>query len=310
MREAQGLRGAPLQSRARAVPDAPGRSEGGRRVRADLLGRGPGPDQGALGRDHRDPRCRGDHASRLSGSSGDAERPHRGRRLLQPARLQCRREDRPRIRLVHRLGDDRRPDRWVGRREPVLREVHHRVGHEHDQHQPARLAVHSQAKAKGAKVVVIDPVRTRTAKAADWHIAIRPGTDAALALGMMERDHRRGPGRPGLCRPVHAGLRGAEAARRRIPAGAGGRHHWHSGGGRPHPGAGVRHHPAVGDPPGRGARAQPRRRPGDPRDHLPAGAGGRLAPCRRRHRRDADLGVSDPVRPDLPARTGSSPVRA
>ena len=42
-----------------------------------------------------------------------------------------------------------------------------------------------EAKAKGAKVVVIDPVRTRTAKAADWHIAIRPGTDAALALGMM-----------------------------------------------------------------------------------------------------------------------------
>ena len=42
-----------------------------------------------------------------------------------------------------------------------------------------------EAQQKGAKVVVIDPVRTRTAKAADWHIAIRPGTDGALALGMM-----------------------------------------------------------------------------------------------------------------------------
>ncbi len=42
-----------------------------------------------------------------------------------------------------------------------------------------------EARQKGAKVVVIDPVRTRTAKAADWHIAIRPGTDGALALGMM-----------------------------------------------------------------------------------------------------------------------------
>jgi anaerobic selenocysteine-containing dehydrogenase len=42
-----------------------------------------------------------------------------------------------------------------------------------------------EAQAKGAKVVVIDPVRTRTAKAADWHIPIKPGTDAALALGMM-----------------------------------------------------------------------------------------------------------------------------
>lgn len=42
-----------------------------------------------------------------------------------------------------------------------------------------------EAKKKGAKVVVIDPVRTRTAKQADWHVAIKPGTDGALALGMI-----------------------------------------------------------------------------------------------------------------------------
>ena len=42
-----------------------------------------------------------------------------------------------------------------------------------------------EAQKNGAKVVVIDPLRTRTAKAADWHVPIRPGTDAALALGMM-----------------------------------------------------------------------------------------------------------------------------
>lgn len=42
-----------------------------------------------------------------------------------------------------------------------------------------------EAKQKGAKVVVIDPVSTRTAKQADWHVRIRPGTDGALALGMM-----------------------------------------------------------------------------------------------------------------------------
>ncbi|TYQ14389.1 UNVERIFIED_ORG: anaerobic selenocysteine-containing dehydrogenase [Gordonia westfalica J30] len=41
------------------------------------------------------------------------------------------------------------------------------------------------AKKKGAKVVVIDPVRTRTARQASWHIPIRPGTDGALALGMI-----------------------------------------------------------------------------------------------------------------------------
>jgi anaerobic selenocysteine-containing dehydrogenase len=37
----------------------------------------------------------------------------------------------------------------------------------------------------GARLVVIDPYKTRTAKHADWYIPINPGTDAALALGMM-----------------------------------------------------------------------------------------------------------------------------
>src|SRR5207244_1103554 len=36
-----------------------------------------------------------------------------------------------------------------------------------------------------AKLVVIDPYRTRTAKCADWYLPINPGTDVALALGMM-----------------------------------------------------------------------------------------------------------------------------
>ncbi len=42
-----------------------------------------------------------------------------------------------------------------------------------------------QAHQKGARLVVIDPLKTRTATEADWHIQPRPGTDAALALGMM-----------------------------------------------------------------------------------------------------------------------------
>lgn len=42
-----------------------------------------------------------------------------------------------------------------------------------------------EARRNGAKLVVIDPYETRTAALADWHISIRPGTDAALALGMM-----------------------------------------------------------------------------------------------------------------------------
>lgn len=42
-----------------------------------------------------------------------------------------------------------------------------------------------KAQKQGATVVVIDPIRTRTAAKADWHIQPLPGTDAALALGMM-----------------------------------------------------------------------------------------------------------------------------
>lgn len=41
------------------------------------------------------------------------------------------------------------------------------------------------ARKKGARVLVIDPANTRTAQAADEWIAIRPGTDGALALAMM-----------------------------------------------------------------------------------------------------------------------------
>jgi molybdopterin guanine dinucleotide-containing S/N-oxide reductase-like protein len=42
-----------------------------------------------------------------------------------------------------------------------------------------------EARRNGGKLVVIDPYRTRTAACADWHIPINPGTDVALALGMM-----------------------------------------------------------------------------------------------------------------------------
>ncbi len=41
------------------------------------------------------------------------------------------------------------------------------------------------AQDNGALLVVIDPRRTRTAERADWHIQPNPGSDAALALGLM-----------------------------------------------------------------------------------------------------------------------------
>lgn len=41
------------------------------------------------------------------------------------------------------------------------------------------------AKRRGAKLVVVDPYRTATASKADLHVALRPGTDGALACAMM-----------------------------------------------------------------------------------------------------------------------------
>jgi anaerobic selenocysteine-containing dehydrogenase len=43
----------------------------------------------------------------------------------------------------------------------------------------------AEARRRGAKLVVIDPYRTRTAACADWYLPINPGTDGALALAMM-----------------------------------------------------------------------------------------------------------------------------
>ena len=42
-----------------------------------------------------------------------------------------------------------------------------------------------EARADGAKIVVIDPIRTATAEAADWFLQPRPGTDIAMMLAMM-----------------------------------------------------------------------------------------------------------------------------
>jgi anaerobic selenocysteine-containing dehydrogenase len=42
-----------------------------------------------------------------------------------------------------------------------------------------------EARRRGAFVVCVDPYRTPTARQADWHLMPRPGTDGALALGVM-----------------------------------------------------------------------------------------------------------------------------
>jgi anaerobic selenocysteine-containing dehydrogenase len=42
-----------------------------------------------------------------------------------------------------------------------------------------------EVRRSGVQVIVIDPRRSRTAERADWHLPVRIGTDAALALGIM-----------------------------------------------------------------------------------------------------------------------------
>ncbi|WP_080836493.1 molybdopterin-containing oxidoreductase family protein [Cohnella massiliensis] len=48
-----------------------------------------------------------------------------------------------------------------------------------------QVTIAEKARKNGATVVAIDVHRNRTARWADWFVPIRPGTDAALALGMM-----------------------------------------------------------------------------------------------------------------------------
>ncbi|WP_151481311.1 molybdopterin oxidoreductase family protein [Streptomyces albicerus] len=50
---------------------------------------------------------------------------------------------------------------------------------------PPALRYFTELKENGGKLVVIDPRRTRTAEQADLHLAPRPGTDLALALGLL-----------------------------------------------------------------------------------------------------------------------------
>ncbi|SFT83649.1 Anaerobic selenocysteine-containing dehydrogenase [Selenomonas sp. GACV-9] len=62
---------------------------------------------------------------------------------------------------------------------------------------PAWTSIHSmeaiyQAQAKGTKIVVIDPLYTETARKADYYIQIRPGSDAALVLLLLQKLAARG----------------------------------------------------------------------------------------------------------------------
>lgn len=50
---------------------------------------------------------------------------------------------------------------------------------------PPKMIYINKALRKGAKLIVVDPQETRLAKRADIHLRLRPGTDGALALGLI-----------------------------------------------------------------------------------------------------------------------------
>ncbi len=75
---------------------------------------------------------------------------------------------------------------------------------------PGRLEA---IRARGGQVVVVDPRRSKTAEHADRWVPIRPGTDAALLLGMIHVLFERDLVRPGL---LEGHLNGIDEVRRAV----------------------------------------------------------------------------------------------
>ncbi len=69
-----------------------------------------------------------------------------------------------------------------------------------------------ELRARGGTLVVVDPRRTETAAMADRHLAIRPGTDALLLLGLLHTLFAEGRTRPGRLAGVMDGLEEVERA--------------------------------------------------------------------------------------------------
>lgn len=74
---------------------------------------------------------------------------------------------------------------------------------------PGRL---KRLRERGGRLVVVDPRRTRTAALAHQHLAIRPGTDAHLLLGIVHVLFAEGRAKPAGLDAISDGFEGLEAA--------------------------------------------------------------------------------------------------
>ena len=72
-------------------------------------------------------------------------------------------------------------------------------------------------RARGGRLVVVDPRRTETAAIADIHLAIRPGTDALLLLALLAVVFEEDLARPGRLAPMLTGVDEVRALAREFP---------------------------------------------------------------------------------------------
>lgn len=70
--------------------------------------------------------------------------------------------------------------------------------------------------ARGGRSVVLDPRRSETARCADEHVFLRPGTDALVLLGILHSLFAGGPDRPGVMESRLSGLRRVRAVAARF----------------------------------------------------------------------------------------------
>ena len=257
------------EDRAARAPD-PRRPQGRGPVPPRELGRGARPGGRAAARGDRRARRRDGAAVLLHGHDGRPPAQLDERALLRRARRQrARAHDLRQRGRSRRAADARRlargRSRSAGRRRATC------CAGAGTRCRPRRTCGgrSSAARRAGARLVVVDPFRSRTARVADEHLRPLPGTDAALGLGMMRAIVDAGLQDEEWCRAHGTGYdellerleeypveRCAELCG--VPADD-------ARAGRPR----VRHHPAVAAAP-RGRRAAPPRRARSPTARSPA----------------------------------------
>jgi anaerobic selenocysteine-containing dehydrogenase len=175
-----------LPSRPAALPLAPGRRQGARRaLRAHLLGRGAGASPSASasiaatdGADAIVPYSYAGNSGLLGYGSMDRRFFHRlGAAQLDRTICASAGAMGYRATIGASIGFD--AENVVDARLIILWGTNSVVSNLHFW----RLA--QEAKRRGARLIAIDPCRTVTADKCDQHIALLPGTDSALALGLM-----------------------------------------------------------------------------------------------------------------------------